>query len=133
MKKKIDHIGIAVKNLKAAKKKFEIIFNTSASKEELVESQNVKTSFLKIGETKIELLEDLNDNGFINNFIKKKGEGVHHMAIEVNDIKAEINRLKKHGFTILNSSTEEGANGKIIAFMHPKETGGVLIEICQKK
>ena len=133
MVKKIDHIGIAVRDLKSAKKKFEIIFNSSASKEEFVKSQNVNTVFFKLGETKIELLQDLNKDGVINNFINKRGEGIHHIAIEVNNIITEIKRLKKNGFTILNSEPEKGANEKIIAFLHPKETGGVLIEICQKK
>ena len=133
MVKKIDHIGIAVRDLKSAIKKFEIIFNSSASKEEFVKSQNVNTVFFKLGETKIELLQDLNKDGVINNFINKRGEGIHHIAIEVNDIITEIKRLKKNGFNILNSEPEKGANEKIIAFLHPKETGGVLIEICQKK
>ena len=95
MVKKIDHIGIAVRDLKSAKKKFEIIFNSSASKEEFVKSQNVNTVFFKLGETKIELLQDLNKDGVINNFINKRGEGIHHIAIEVNDIITEIKRLKK--------------------------------------
>ena len=95
MVKKIDHIGIAVRDLKSATKKFEIIFNSSASKEEFVKSQNVNTVFFKLGETKIELLQDLNKDGVINNFINKRGEGIHHIAIEVNDIITEIKRLKK--------------------------------------
>jgi len=133
MKPKIEHIGIAVKNLKSTIKIFETIFNTKASSIEHVESEKIKTVFLKVGESKIELLEDLKKDGVINNFIAKKGEGIHHLAIEVNDILAEIDRLKEKGFSIINPNPSEGANGKLISFLHPKETGGVLIELCQKK
>ena len=133
MNKKIDHIGIAVKDLKSTQKIFETIFNTKGSKVEIVESENIKTVFLKAGTSKIELLEDLNKNGVINNFIKKKGPGIHHLAIEVNNIKTEIKRLKEEGFSIINSTPSKGADGKLISFLHPRETGGVLIEICQKK
>jgi len=133
MNKKIDHIGIAVKNLQSTQKIFETIFNTKASKTEVIESENVKTVFLKAGNSKIELIEDLNKNGVINNFINKRGEGIHHIAIEVKNITKEIKRLKEKGFSIINSTPSKGANGKLISFLHPKETGGVLIEICQKK
>ena len=133
MNKKIDHIGIAVKDLNSTQKIFETIFNTKASKVEIVESENVKTVFLKAGTSKIELLEDLNKDGVINNFIEKRGPGIHHVAIEVNNIKKEIKRLQAEGFSIINSTPSKGANGKLISFLHPKETAGVLIEICQKK
>ena len=133
MNKKIDHIGIAVKDLKSTQKIFETIFNTKASKVEIVESEKIKTVFLKAGESKIELLEDLNKNGVINNFIEKRGQGIHHLAIEVKDIKKELKRLKVKGFSTINSTPSKGAHGKLISFLHPKETGGVLIEICQKK
>jgi len=131
--RKIDHIGIAVKDLKSTTKIFEKIFNTKTSSIEIVESENIKTTFLKIGESKIELLEDLKQDGTINKFINTKGEGMHHLAIEVDNILNEIKRLQKQGFSIINSNPSEGANGKLISFLHPKETGGVLIEICQKK
>ena len=133
MTKKIDHIGIAVKDLKSSTKIFETIFNTKASKVEVVKSENVKIAFLEIGESKIELIEGSEKNDLINNFIKRKGEGIHHLAIEVNNIFEETKRLKEKGFSIINSTPSEGANGKLISFLHPKETGGVLIEICQKK
>ena len=133
MNKKIDHIGIAVKDLNSTQKIFETIFNTKASKVEIVESENVKTVFLKAGTSKIELLQDLNKDGVINNFIEKRGPGIHHVAIEVNNIKKEIKRLQAEGFSIINSTPSKGANGKLISFLHPKETAGVLIEICQKK
>ena len=133
MNKKIDHIGIAVKDLQSTQKIFETIFNTKASKVEIVESENIKTVFLKAGTSKIELLEDLNTDGVINDFIKKRGPGIHHLAIEVNNITTEIKRLKEQGFSIINSTPSKGANGKLISFLHPRETGGVLIEICQKK
>ena len=133
MNKKIDHIGIAVKDLQSTQKIFETIFNTKASKVEIVESENIKTVFLKAGTSKIELLEDLNKDGVINNFIEKRGPGIHHLAIEVNNIKKEIKRLQAEGFSIINSTPSKGANGKLISFLHPKETAGVLIEICQKK
>tara|TARA_B100000902_G_scaffold131526_1_gene130359 strand:- start:375 stop:776 length:402 start_codon:yes stop_codon:yes gene_type:complete len=133
MNKKIDHIGIAVKDLNSTQKIFETIFNTKASKVEIVESENIKTVFLKAGTSKIELLEDLNKDGVINNFIEKRGPGIHHLAIEVNNIKKEIKRLQAEGFSIINSTPSKGANGKLISFLHPKETAGVLIEICQKK
>jgi len=133
MNKKIDHIGIAVKDLNSTQKIFETIFNTKASKVEIVESENIKTVFLKAGTSKIELLEDLNKDGVINNFIEKRGPGIHHVAIEVNNIKKEIKRLQAEGFSIINSTPSKGANGKLISFLHPKETAGVLIEICQKK
>jgi len=131
--RKIDHIGIAVKDLKSTTKIFEKIFNTKTSSIEIVESENIKTTFLKIGESKIELLEDLKQDGIINKFINTKGKGMHHLAIEVDNILNEIKRLQKQGFSIINSNPSEGANGKLISFLHPKETGGVLIEICQKK
>ena len=133
MNKKIDHIGVAVKDLNSTQKIFETIFNTKASKVEIVESENIKTVFLKAGTSKIELLEDLNKDGVINNFIEKRGPGIHHLAIEVNNIKKEIKRLQAEGFSIINSTPSKGANGKLISFLHPKETAGVLIEICQKK
>ena len=131
--KKIDHVGIAVKDLNTTTKIFEKIFNTKTSSIEVVKSEKIKTTFLKIGESKIELLEDLNEDGVINKFINTKGGGIHHLAIEVDNILTEIKRLQEEGFSIINSNPSEGANGKLISFLHPKETGGVLIELCQKK
>ena len=132
MIKKIDHIAFAVKNIESSAKLFEKIFNVQSSKTQIVKQENVKTKFLTINESKIELVEGTRDNSSITNFIKKKGEGIHHIAIEVDDIKKEIKRLEKEGFKPINNSISKGANNKLISFLHPKETNGVLIEICQK-
>ena len=132
MTKKLDHIGFAVENIDKSSILFEKIFNTKPSQTEFVKTENVKTTFFKIGESKIELLEGTGENNPINNFIKKRGSGIHHIAIEVNDIKEELKRLKKEGFNPINDSILKGANNKLISFLHPKETEGVLIEICQK-
>ena len=132
MTKKIDHIAFAVKNIESSAKLFEKIFNVQSSKTQIVKQENVKTKFLTINESKIELVEGTRENSSITNFIKKKGEGIHHIAIEVDDIKKEIKRLEKEGFKPINDSISKGANNKLISFLHPKETNGVLIEICQK-
>ena len=132
MIKKIDHIAFAVKNIESSAKLFEKIFNVQSSKTQIVKQENVKTKFLTINESKIELVEGTRENSSITNFIKKKGEGIHHIAIEVDDIKKEIKRLEKEGFKPINNSISKGANNKLISFLHPKETNGVLIEICQK-
>tara|TARA_B100002051_G_C16419826_1_gene478830 strand:+ start:158 stop:565 length:408 start_codon:yes stop_codon:yes gene_type:complete len=132
MIKKIDHIAFAVKNIESSAKLFEKIFNVQSSKTQIVKQENVKTKFLTINESKIELVEGTRENSSITNFIKKKGEGIHHIAIEVDDIKKEIKRLEKEGFKPINDSISKGANNKLISFLHPKETNGVLIEICQK-
>ena len=132
MIKKIDHIAFAVNNLNSSAKLFEKLFNVKSSKTEIVEKENVKIKFLQIDKSKIELLEGIGKNSTISKFIKKKGEGIHHVAIEVDDIKQEIKRLKKEGFRIINNSISHGGNNKLISFLHPKETNGVLIEICQK-
>lgn len=129
---KIEHIGIAVKSLKDSNKLFESLFGKSHYKIESVESESVNTSFFKIGESKIELLEATNDDGPIAKFIAKKGEGIHHIAFDVDDIEAEIERLKKEGFIVLNEKPKKGADNKLVAFMHPKSTNGVLIELCQE-
>lgn len=129
---KIEHIGIAVKSLKDSNKLFESLFGKSHYKIESVESEGVNTSFFKIGESKIELLEATNDDGPIAKFIAKKGEGIHHIAFDVDDIEAEIERLKKEGFIVLNEKPKKGADNKLVAFMHPKSTNGVLIELCQE-
>jgi len=131
--KKIEHIGIAVKDIEEAEKKFAKLFKTAAYKQEKVESEGVLTSFFKIGESKIELLSATSDNSPIKKFLDKKGEGMHHIAFEVDDIELEMKRLKSEGFTLLNDTPKEGADNKLIAFIHPKSTGGILIEICQEK
>jgi len=132
MIKKIDHIGFAVENLDSSAKLFEKIFNIQSSKTEIIKNQDVKIKFLNLDNSKIELLEGIGENSSISKFIKKKGEGIHHIAIEVEDIKKEIKRLEKEGFKAINNSISEGSNNKLISFLHPKQTNGVLIEICQK-
>lgn len=129
---KIEHIGIAVKSLESSNKLFTSLFGEKHYKIEEVLSEGVKTSFFQIGSNKIELLEATDPKGPIAKFIAKKGEGVHHIAFAVNDIATEINRLKKEGFTILDESPKKGADNKIIAFLHPKSTNGVLVELCQE-
>ncbi|MRX48412.1 methylmalonyl-CoA epimerase [Pedobacter puniceum] len=130
--KKLDHVGIAVKDLKEAISVFETILNTKVYKEEDVPEQQVKTVFLQAGESKIELLHALSDESAIAKFLNKKGEGIHHLAFEVDDIFAEIKRLQALGYELINSEPRKGADDKWIAFLHPKNTHGVLIEICQK-
>lgn len=130
--RKIEHIGIAVKNLETSNLLFEKLFGNPPYKEEEVVSEGVKTSFFMNGPNKIELLEATNANSPIAKFIDKKGEGIHHIAFDVADIHIEINRLKKEGFIILNETPKKGADNKWVAFLHPKETNGVLIELCQE-
>ncbi len=132
MNKKIDHIAFAVKNLTSSAKLFEKLFNIRSSKTEIVKEENVKIKFLQLAQSKIELLEGIGEDNAISKFIKKNGEGIHHVAIEVNNINQEIERLKNEGFKIVNDKVSKGANNKLIAFLHPKQTSGVLIEICQK-
>ena len=129
--RKIEHIGIAVKNLEESNLLFEKLFGNPPYKEEEVESEGVKTSFFMNGPNKIELLEATNINSPIAKFIEKKGEGVHHIAFDVEDIQSEIKRLKKEGFVVLNEVPKKGADGKLVVFLHPKSTNGVLIELCQ--
>ena len=128
---KIEHIGIAVKSLSASLPLFEKLLNCQCYKTELVESEQVTTAFFQKGETKIELLESTDTNGVISQFIEKKGEGIHHIAFEVADIEAEIRRLKKEGFMLLNETPKKGADNKMVCFLHPKSSNGVLIELCQ--
>lgn len=130
--KHVDHIGIAVKNLETSVQLFESLLNTNCYKKETVASENVITAFFKTGETKIELLQDGTENGVINKFIQSKGEGIHHIAFEVKDIKKEIERLKKAGFIILNEEAKQGADNKMVCFLHPKSTNSVLIELCEQ-
>jgi len=131
--KKIEHIGIAVKDLKAANILYSKLLNTSPYKMEEVESENVNTSFFQVGESKIELLEGTSPDSPISKFIDKRGEGVHHIAFEVDDIEEEIARLTKEGFQMIHENPKDGADNKLIAFLHPKSSNGVLIELCQEK
>ncbi len=128
---KIEHIGIAVKDLTSSNELFTALLGSPPYKTESVASEGVNTSFFKTGPNKIELLEATNPNSPIAKFIAKKGEGVHHIAFAVTDIVAEIKRLQKEGFTVLNEVPKKGADNKLVAFLHPKTTNGVLIELCQ--
>ena len=129
---KIEHIGIAVKDLEKSNQLFAALFGEKHYKTEEVLSEGVKTSFFKTGPNKIELLEATNPESPIAKFIAKKGEGIHHIAFSVTDIITEIARLKKEGFTVLNEIPKKGADNKLVAFLHPKTTNGVLIELCQE-
>ncbi|NNL15812.1 MAG: methylmalonyl-CoA epimerase [Flavobacteriaceae bacterium] len=131
--KKIEHIGIAVKNINKSNELFANLFGEPHYKMEEVESEGVKTSFFKVGENKIELLEATKNDSPIAKFINKKGEGIHHIAFDVDDINSEIKRLVDCGFVILNENPKPGADNKIVAFLHPKSTNGVLIELCQER
>ena len=130
--RKIEHIGIAVINLEEASILYEKLFGAPAYKEEEVASEGVRTAFFMSGTNKIELLEASNPESPIAKFITKKGEGIHHIAFDVDDIVAEIERLKNEGFIILNEVPKKGADNKLVAFLHPKSTSGVLIELCQE-
>lgn len=129
--KKIEHIGIAVKDIEASNSLFASLFGKAHYKIEEVASEGVKTSFFMCGPNKIELLEATKPDSPIAKYIEKKGEGIHHIAFAVDDIHAEIDRLKSEGFTVLNETPKKGADNKLIAFLHPKTTNGVLIELCQ--
>jgi methylmalonyl-CoA/ethylmalonyl-CoA epimerase len=128
---KVEHIGIAVKSLSESIPLFEKLLNTSCYK--TVISENVNTAFFQKAETKIELLESTSEQGVISKFIEKKGEGLHHIAFEVENIEQEMKRLKTEGFVLLNEQPKEGADNKLVCFLHPKSTNGVLIELCQEK
>jgi len=130
---KVEHVGIAVESLMTSIPLFEKLLNTPCYKTEDVWSENVKTAFFKTGETKIELLQSLKSDGVIKKFLDKKGEGIHHIAFEVEDIYEEIKRLKKEGFEILNETPKQGADNKLICFINPKGTNSILIELCQEK
>jgi methylmalonyl-CoA/ethylmalonyl-CoA epimerase len=129
--KKIEHIGIAVKNIENATKIYTSLLGSSPYKMEEVKSEGVKTSFFKTGDSKIELLEATNPDSPIAKFIEKRGEGIHHIAFAVDDIESEIARLKKEGFIVLNETPKKGADNKLVAFLHPRSTAGVLVELCQ--
>jgi methylmalonyl-CoA/ethylmalonyl-CoA epimerase len=132
MIKKIEHIGIAVKDIHNSNKLFKKLFGQDHYKMEIVESEGVSTSFFMLGETKIELLEAKTETSAIAKFIEKKGEGIHHIAYEVDDIYNEMARLKLEGFEVLNQEPKKGADNKLIFFLHPKSTNGVLVELCQE-
>ncbi len=131
--RKIEHIGIAVKNLKEANETYAKLFGAESYKQEGVESEGVITSFFQVGPNKIELLEGTNDDSPISKFIAKRGEGIHHIAFDVEDIEAEIERLKGEGFVLLNEQPKFGADNKLVAFLHPKSSHGVLVELCQER
>lgn len=130
---KIEHIGIAVKDINASNELFEKLFGSPAYKTESVESEGVTTSFFQVGPNKIELLEATNPESPIAKFIDKKGEGIHHIAFEVDDIEKEIERLQNEGFRMIHEVPKNGADNKLIAFLHPKSTNGVLVELCQER
>jgi len=127
----LEHIGIAVKDLAASDALFTKLFNAPPYKHEEVASEGVMTSFFKINQSKIELLEATRDDSPIARFLEKKGEGIHHIAFEVDDIEAEMKRLQGEGFTLLSETPKLGADNKLVCFLHPKGTGGVLVELCQ--
>jgi methylmalonyl-CoA/ethylmalonyl-CoA epimerase len=129
---KIEHIGIAVKDMAVSKNLFSLLLNQEPYKEEAVSSENVNTVFFQTGESKIELLEAISSESAIAKFIEKKGEGIHHIAFEVADIEAEMTRLKAEGFTLLNEKPHVGADNKLVCFLHPKGTNSVLIELCME-
>lgn len=131
--RKIEHIGIAVKDIKAAGATYEKLLNTQIYKVEEVESEAVRTAFLQSGPNKIELLEATSPNSVITHFLEKRGEGLHHIAFDVEDIQAEMHRLKSEGFILLNDRPKEGADNKLVCFVHPKSANGVLIELCQER
>ncbi|HEY0977997.1 MAG TPA: methylmalonyl-CoA epimerase [Flavobacteriales bacterium] len=129
---RIEHIGIAVKDLQAAEELYHKLLGTASYKREVVESEGVITSFFQVGPNKIELLESTRADGPIAKAIEKRGEGIHHIAYEVEDIRAEMQRLRVEGFTLLNEEPKRGADNKLVCFVHPKSAGGVLVELCQE-
>lgn len=129
---KVEHIGIAVRSLETSIPLFQRLLNSECYKKETVESEAVQTAFFRQGETKIELLEATSPGSTIARFVDKKGEGMHHIAFEVTDIYAEMERLKGEGFTLLQAEPKKGADNKLVCFLHPKDTNGVLIELCQE-
>jgi methylmalonyl-CoA/ethylmalonyl-CoA epimerase len=131
--RKVEHIGIAVKDLAVSIPLFEKLLNTPCYKTEQVESEHVNTAFFQKGETKLELLESTVPDGVIAKFIEKKGEGLHHIAFDVEDIEAEMKRLQNEGFVLLNAQPKAGADNKLVCFLHPKGTNGVLVELCQER
>ncbi len=130
---KVEHIGIAVKDLSTSVSLFEKLLNSPCYKTEAIESEQVNTAFFRSGNTKIELLESSDPDGVIAKFIQKKGEGLHHIAFEVEDIEQEMERLRNEGFVLLNEKPKPGADNKLVCFLHPKSTNGVLIELCMER
>ena len=133
MLNRIEHLGIAIKSLETSDHLFAKLLGKTPYKQETVEREGVKTSFFMVGESKIELLEATNPESPIAKFIDKKGEGIHHIAFAVEDIKAEIERLKAEGFVFISEEPKDGADNKLVVFLHPKSTNGVLVELCQEK
>lgn len=130
---RIEHLGIAVKSLQSAVPLYEQLLSTPCYKQEEVASEGVSTAFFRTGESKIELLEATNEDSPIAKFIAKKGEGIHHVAFEVENIEAEMKRLAALGFELLNQTPKNGADNKLVCFLHPRSTNGVLVELCQEK
>jgi methylmalonyl-CoA/ethylmalonyl-CoA epimerase len=130
--KKIEHLGIAVKDLDSANQLYAKLLGQEPYKSEVVGSEHVSTSFFEIGESKIELLEGTDPSSAISKFIEKRGEGIHHVAFEVDDIRSEMTRLKEQGFVLLNEEPKVGADNKLVCFIHPKSSNGVLLELCQE-
>lgn len=130
---KLEHIGIAVRSLTESVPLFEKLLNSQCYKREEVAAENVVTAFFKTGDTKIELLETTTVDGVIQKYLDKKGEGIHHLAFEVDDIRGEMERLKKEGFLLLSEEPKQGADNKLVCFLHPKTTNSVLIELCQER
>lgn len=130
---KVEHIGIAVKELSQSVPVYEALLNSPCYKTETVESEQVNTAFFRQGDTKIELLESTGPDGVIARYIDKKGEGIHHIAFEVADLEAEMKRLKEAGFILLNETPKQGADNKLVCFVHPKSANGVLVELCMER
>lgn len=128
--RKIEHLGIAVNNLEEANELYTKLLGVEPYKQESVEREGVTTSFFKVGESKIELLEASNSESPIAKFLEKRGQGIHHIAYAVDDIKAEMKRLQDEGFVLLSDEPKPGADGKVVVFLHPKSSGGVLVELC---
>jgi methylmalonyl-CoA/ethylmalonyl-CoA epimerase len=133
MLRKIEHLGIAVENMEESIKLYEGLLGVPCYKEESVLSEHVKTAFFQVGDSKIELLEATNEDSPIAKFLAKKGSGFHHVAFDVEDIQSEIERLKKLEYVLIHETPKEGADNKMIAFLHPKSTGGLLVELCQER
>lgn len=129
--KKIEHIGIAVKDLDEANKLYALLLGQEPYKKEFVESEQVNTSFFRVGESKVELLSGTSEQSAITRFIEKKGEGIHHIAFEVGDIKSEMERLRNLGFQLIQDEPKRGADNKLVCFIHPRSANGVLLELCQ--
>ncbi len=133
MLRKIEHLGIAVKNIDESLKTFEVLLGTACYKIEVVSSEHVRTAFLQIGESKIELLEATDPSSPIAKYLEKRGPGIHHIAFDVDDIDEEIRRLSAEGYALIHTSPKDGADNKRIAFLHPKSTESILVELCQEK